>query len=314
MEKTEYSIQFVSNITGINPHTIRAWEKRYSAVVPKRNESGRRIYSEEEVERLQLLHDLVGVGNNISAIANQPSEQLKALHKEYVPVELYASKKKGSSDIDFNRVLQNLILALDSYKLDIINHELEKLASDLNPRAFALDLLAPLLHEVGIQVESRRISVGQEHSLSAIIRFHVGKILYGKQKTESIKKKQPILLTTPEGELHEFGIMIGALLCAHYELNYVYLGTNMPCEALADTVKQIDAGTVIVGISPFMNKDKPDFTKKFIMNLSNLVPEKTKVWIGGGSLDSSHYPEPLIKIIPSLQSLDMELSKLSEFR
>ena len=310
MEKTEYSIQFVSNITGINPHTIRAWEKRYSAVVPLRNESGRRVYNEEEVERLQMLHDLVGVGNNISDIANKPNEQLKALHKEYVHKDSGSINKKAASEIDFNRVLQNLILALDNYKLDIINHEFEKLAGDLNPRAFALDLLAPLLHEVGVQVQSRRISIGQEHSLSAIIRFHVGKILYGKEKIDIVKKKAPVLLTTPEGELHEFGIMIGALLCAHYDLNYVYLGTNMPSEALADTAKQIEAGIVLVGISPFMNAENPDFTKKYIMNLSKLAPEKSEIWIGGGNIDSGLYPEPLVKIIPSLQSLDLELSKV----
>ncbi|MFT6067763.1 MAG: DNA-binding transcriptional MerR regulator [Bacteriovoracaceae bacterium] len=311
MEKTDYSIQFVSNITGINPHTIRAWEKRYSAVVPKRNESGRRVYNKEEVERLQMLHDLVDVGNNISDIANLPSPQLLSLHKQYIDGGLSKKKKKEASEIDFNRVLQNLILALDNYKLDIINHEFEKLADNLDPRAFALDLIAPLLHEVGIQVQSRRISVGQEHSLSAIIRFHVGKFLYSNTKSEAVKKKAPFILTTPEGELHEFGIMIGALLCVHYELNYVYLGTNMPSDALADTAKQIEAGTVLIGVSPFMNHEKPEFTKKFIMNLSSRLPEGAKLWVGGGNLDSSIYPEPLIKIIPSLQNLDMELSKMS---
>jgi DNA-binding transcriptional MerR regulator len=309
MEKTDYSIQFVSNITGINPHTIRAWEKRYSAVVPKRNESGRRVYNEEEVQRLQLLHDLVEVGNNISDIANQPSEHLKALHEQYVKTAPLKNKKKEGAAIDFNSVLQNLILALDNYKLDIINHEFEKLVEGLDPRAFALDLIAPLLHEVGVQVLSKRINTGQEHSLSAIIKFHVGKILYGNAKSESSKRRAPILLTTPEGELHEFGIMIAALLCVHYDLNYVYLGTNMPADALADTAKQIDAGTVIIGVSPFLNKEKPEFTKNYINTLSDSLPEKTKLWVGGGNIDSTIYPEPLIKIIPSLQSLDLELSK-----
>ncbi|MFT6603730.1 MAG: hypothetical protein ACJARO_001242 [Bacteriovoracaceae bacterium] len=60
-----------------------------------------------------------------------------------------------------------------------------------------------------------------------------------------------------------------------------------------------------------MNHEKPEFTKKFIMNLSSRLPEGAKLWVGGGNLDSSIYPEPLIKIIPSLQNLDMELSKMS---
>ena len=30
-----YNIQMVSKLTGISIHTLRAWEKRYQAVVPK---------------------------------------------------------------------------------------------------------------------------------------------------------------------------------------------------------------------------------------------------------------------------------------
>ena len=64
-----YSIQFVSKITGINAHTIRAWEKRYSAVVPNRTDTGKRIYSEDDVDRLKKLHELVKMGNAISDVA-----------------------------------------------------------------------------------------------------------------------------------------------------------------------------------------------------------------------------------------------------
>ncbi len=311
MEKSDYSIQFVSKITGINPHTIRAWEKRYSAVVPERNANGRRLYNEQQVERLTMLYDLVSIGNNISDIANHSDEHLKDLHDQFVDKDNLAVERTVVEDIDFNRVLQNLMLALDNYKLDIINHELEKLTANLDPRAFALDLLAPLLHEVGVQVSSKRINIGQEHSLSALIRFHVGKILFGMKRKNVIKDKA-IILTTPEGELHEFGIMVGALLCAHYGLNYVYLGVNMPAESLADTAKQIEAGIVLVGVSPFLNKEKPDFTKNYINNLRNQLPDNTNLWIGGGNIDPTQYAAKQIEMIPSLQSLDQALNKVKK--
>lgn len=311
MEKSDYSIQFVSKITGINPHTIRAWEKRYGAVVPDRNSNGRRLYNEQQVERLTMLHDLVSIGNNISDIANHSDEHLKGLHEQFVDKESLSTDTVAAEDIDFNSVLQNLMMALDGYKLDIINHELDKLTTNLEPRAFALDLLAPLLHEVGTQVLAHRINVGQEHSLSAIIKFHVGKILYGMKRKNKIQDKA-VILTTPEGELHEFGIMIGALLCAHYGLNYVYLGTNMPADALADTAKQIEAGVVLVGVSPFLNKEKPEFTNKYINSLRGFLPESSRLWIGGGNIDPNEYAGKQIEMIPSLNSLDLELKKLKQ--
>ena len=45
MRNDEYKIGAVSKITGIGTETLRAWERRYEAVVPGRSESGDRVYS-----------------------------------------------------------------------------------------------------------------------------------------------------------------------------------------------------------------------------------------------------------------------------
>ena len=45
-KKNFYTIRYVSQRTGLTPHVIRAWEKRYAAVVPNRSAKNRRLYSE----------------------------------------------------------------------------------------------------------------------------------------------------------------------------------------------------------------------------------------------------------------------------
>ena len=70
MEKVyKYPIKVVSQMTGISEFVIRAWEKRYDAVIPSRTESNRRLYSEEDIEKLRLLNDAVQKGHNIGGIA-----------------------------------------------------------------------------------------------------------------------------------------------------------------------------------------------------------------------------------------------------
>ena len=54
----KYNIQIASKLSGVGTHTLRAWEKRYGAVIPMRNESGRRLYSDDDVEKLRLLSEL----------------------------------------------------------------------------------------------------------------------------------------------------------------------------------------------------------------------------------------------------------------
>ena len=75
--KGHYSIQLASKISGVGVHTIRAWEKRYQAVVPQRNTSGRREYNDKDIERLSLLSELCTLGHSIGKIANLSTEDLK---------------------------------------------------------------------------------------------------------------------------------------------------------------------------------------------------------------------------------------------
>ena len=74
----EYKIGAVSKITGIGTETLRAWERRYQAVVPSRSESGDRVYSSDDLTKLFLLKNLSDAGNSIGTIARLPLNELKA--------------------------------------------------------------------------------------------------------------------------------------------------------------------------------------------------------------------------------------------
>jgi CheY-like chemotaxis protein len=52
-----YSIGAVAGMLGVETATLRAWEERYSVVVPTRSAGGQRIYSRDELEQLRFLVD-----------------------------------------------------------------------------------------------------------------------------------------------------------------------------------------------------------------------------------------------------------------
>jgi DNA-binding transcriptional MerR regulator len=76
-EVTAYAIGTVAGLTGLDPHTIRAWERRYGAVRPERSPRGSRRYNAAAVARLQLLKALVGAGESISEIASLANDALR---------------------------------------------------------------------------------------------------------------------------------------------------------------------------------------------------------------------------------------------
>src|SRR4029077_15370158 len=72
----------VSRRTGLSARFIRVWEKRYGAVKPERTETNRRLYSDEQIERLSLLRDITQNGHSSGHVANLPTEKLRELSKE----------------------------------------------------------------------------------------------------------------------------------------------------------------------------------------------------------------------------------------
>ncbi len=73
------SIKTASLRTGLSAHVIRMWERRYRAVEPSRTRTRRRLYSDEEIERLSVLRDLTKAGHSIGNVARLPTGKLRAL-------------------------------------------------------------------------------------------------------------------------------------------------------------------------------------------------------------------------------------------
>jgi len=324
----QFSIQFVSQITGINAHTIRAWEKRYQVILPSRDINGRRLYSQNEIDLLEKINHLVKLGNNISDVAKLSLKSITELYKKYEGARDKKIDKKNAisnnstmiddsnfsnknlitnSFIDYNSVLQNLVLALHNYKLDIISHELDKIKLQLDSRSFALHIIYPLFLEVSEQVNSQHLSIAQEHALSALLKFHIGHFLYSQYDLKNKNSHNTIVLATPEGELHEFGILIGALLCSYYKTKFYYLGPSMPAKSLADACNQIKSNILILGVTKNYTTNPLCNIDQFHLELSEYLNPSIKVLIGGTKLKKKFKNT---EFIPTLQSLDHYLANL----
>src|SRR4051812_32887700 len=64
-QEGKYNIKAVSRIVGIQPGTLRAWERRYQMIAPIRNELGYRLYTEEHIKILKWLIKKVNQGFTI---------------------------------------------------------------------------------------------------------------------------------------------------------------------------------------------------------------------------------------------------------
>ena len=58
------------------------WERRYGAVIPRRSETNRRLYSDDDIHRLRLLGEATENGHTIGNIAGLTGDELRDLLKD----------------------------------------------------------------------------------------------------------------------------------------------------------------------------------------------------------------------------------------
>ena len=54
-----YTISNVSKKLKIPPHVLRFWEKKFIIVKPRKSETGRRYYSNQDIVNLEIIKDLL---------------------------------------------------------------------------------------------------------------------------------------------------------------------------------------------------------------------------------------------------------------
>ncbi|MEK1842508.1 MAG: MerR family transcriptional regulator, partial [Pseudomonas sp.] len=84
-----FPIREVARLTGVNPVTLRAWERRYGLIQPTRTESGHRLYSVTDIERVRSILGWIERGVAVSKVGKilAKTEPLKVL-AQVIPNEL----------------------------------------------------------------------------------------------------------------------------------------------------------------------------------------------------------------------------------
>lgn len=266
-----YSIKAVTALTGLNAETLRAWERRYRAVIPKRDLNERRIYSHEDIERLTLLNNARKEGHAISKLAVMTNNQLHALLK----------KQNDSIATDIEVMFLQVVDALMHYRLDRCEDLLRRGILAMDMLSYAQDFLMPLLHKIGDLWHQGRLSIAQEHLFSNCVKRIVLSLVHNMQPFSGNKSK--ILFATPVHEQHEFGILLSCLVAATQGNPCFYLGSNLPASELINVQKELEADLVVISVT---NQPVNELTLNEIIFLSENLKEKTQIWIGGSGANT----------------------------
>lgn len=289
--------------TGISPHLIRMWEKRYSAVTPQRTETGRRLYTDKDIERLVLLRRATMEGQTIGQIARLSADRLR----ELIPAETSDDQTPINSD----SIENHLKLALQAIEnLDAVQLETRLLRASVNlgQQVFIEKLLHPLLELTGEGWSDGRLSVAHEHLASAVVRSLLGSM----HLSGATGEPRPLLVsTTPSGQLHEFGALMALVSASTDGWRTLYLGPNLPAEDIVRAVEDRKASAI--ALSLVYPADDPELIVQ-LRKLRQMAPVGIPLLVGGRSAIA--YDQVLDEIgavrIGQLVNLRKELNRLKQ--
>lgn len=279
MKSELYSVQAAASLAGISPYTLRAWESRYGVVTPTRLSSGHRRYEAGEVARLEKIASLVRRGHSIGDIAMLPDESLQQLLKAAGNSELL--QENSRLPWPAQKRFERLLGAIQTFDLSTITVEVKWLRSLLGVREFVFAVAMPLFIKLNEWVENSNINISQEHAISAVMRGQIGDLMHSMQALSSPTHKQPLIFAAPEGDLHEFGILLSAALAISYGFNVYFAGANLPAQSLCEATAALDASLIVLGNAPVPPTSRRIPFKKYLTDLDETIDPKVEIWIGG---------------------------------
>ena len=267
---TTYPIRAVARMTGLSVDTLRAWERRYQAVTPIRDDRGR-VYTADHVARLKRLATLVDHGHAIGRIAPLSNAALdKLMVPEATPTVAPATNVPAE--------LGPLFDAIKQYDLSTVDALLSRHALLLTPRDFIFSVVLPALRHTGERWEAGTMRVSQEHLISALIRSVLGGVLRTLPKRP---RAGTIVMAAPSGERHELGLLCAAVLAAGAGLHVMFLGPDLPATDIVHAVTHSKARAVLLGA-----------TTRGVVNPAEWetlarMPESIDLWVGGPQADAA---------------------------
>lgn len=281
-----YRIGAAARLTGISPHSLRMWERRYGAFATARSEGGDRLYSERDIQRLRLVRRLLERGHSIGQLARLPARELSRLLEQEMPAP---STLQAFGDRFLASIAAMDLLAAEA--------ELSRALAASSTRQFALELVPELLREVGRRWQSGDICVAHEHAASALVRSQLGALLH----TYAAPGDAPSLVAaTLEGELHELGALLVSLIAAMNGWHASYLGPSLPVEECVRAVKQ--SGARALAISSVVAEPKQLRTQ--LGKLARGLPGRVEILLGGAAAGALAQLPPRVHAFARLDELD----------
>jgi len=228
-----FPIRTVSAATGVNSITLRAWERRYKLIVPKRTPKGHRLYTKEDIESINRITALLNQGIAISQVKplliqeQTPNAGPVGVISEDVWSKYQDMMLEAINNFDENRLDNIYNDALSLYPIDIMSSR----------------LINPLLQLLGKRWKDSETGIAEEHFFSVYLRNKLGSRI---QHTSLRTTGPKLLIACLPGEQHETGMLLFSLAALNHGYRTLILGANLPLSQIPAVIKKRQCDAIVL--------------------------------------------------------------------
>ena len=250
-----FPIREVARLTGVNPVTLRAWERRYGLIVPTRTDSGHRLYSMTDIETVRSILSWIERGVAVSKVGKilAKTSSAQALSN--------ASPGEGAQSeyAQWQTQLKTAVSAFDDLKLEWLYGRI----FSSYPQIVAFqDILMPLWK----QLLQQQDIFGQASEWLFLDGFLRARVV---QRLLLLRGSQPqrVLLTAKVRQCRELELLVAALFMGSTEVGVRVLTVGQPYDELTLVCEKIKPQALVLFSSHAPAPELPRRLNRLAMTL-----------------------------------------------
>ena len=259
----------LSRRSGVSPELLRAWERRYGLLQPTRSAGGLRLYSPDDLARVQAMQRHLADGYaaaEAAALATQTT-------------------RREDNEIATPTARDELAAALASFDDGSVHAVFDALLARLSVDALLRDVIVPYLHELGERWERGEVSIAQEHFASTLLR---GRLL-GLARGWGRGIGPVAVLACAPGEQHDLGLLAFGIALRARGWRIIYLGTDTPIASVADAARSCNpAAAVVSAVDPRIFRRHAEELQQLALN--------TRLCLGGAGAAKARLDADLLQL------------------
>ena len=234
-KKPRHLIQVVGRRTGISSDVIRAWERRYNAVVSNRTETNRRLYTDDDIEKLTLLKRAINAGRRIGDIAQLSYDDLFELvmGDESNATRSYQRPSTGT----VMELFDEAALAIDEMNSNKLDTALSNAIAMLSTTDFLMEFLKPLHTYINDECSRGSLRYIQEKFAKVSMRNCLSNLY---TKFRSAKDQGPrMIIGSLTSEDESIDTLMHIIVAQNIGWDVTYVGNSVPHDEMTYMANKI---------------------------------------------------------------------------